>query len=107
MATVSEKELEAYRQQMQAMASQMAVLEAAWKPLEQMMAQMLEKIGVTVETNKARYLRNRGELVYGIVFKGPTHILDQMAVQMSGKALHIEKAQEVELDEREKEEGTG
>jgi hypothetical protein len=97
--TVSEEELEKYKQQMQMFQAQFGALGAVWEPMRQMLQELMGKIGVTVEVNKARYLRNRGELVYGIIFKGPTHILDQIAVQMSGKALHIEKAQEADLNE--------
>jgi hypothetical protein len=99
MTSVSEEELEKYKQQMQAFQTQFSALGAVWEPMKQMIQELMGKIGVTVEVNKARYLRNRGELVYGIVFKGPTHILDQMAVQMSGKALHVEKAREIEIGE--------
>ncbi|MEM4167725.1 MAG: hypothetical protein QXW98_04720 [Candidatus Caldarchaeum sp.] len=95
--TVSEKELEKYRQTLSTLAPQMTALQAAWQPLQQMMQEFFEKLGVVVKTNKMIYLRNKGILAYGIVFEGPQNILDQIAVQMSGKALHIKEAEETDV----------
>lgn len=83
--TVSEEEIQKYQQMINTLAPQMQTLTAMWEPLKNILQEFFGKIGVEVKVNKIIYMRNRGKLVYGIVFEGPTHILDQIVVQMGGK----------------------
>lgn len=97
--TVSEEDLRRYQQALEQMAPQMQMMATMWQPLENMLQEFFGKIGVTVKTNKMVYLRNRGELIYGIVFQGPQHILDQIAMTMSGKAVNVKEGEEEKINE--------
>lgn len=97
--TVSEHELEQYRKMLETMTPQMQAMTQMWEPLRQILQEMMGKIGITVKVNKMIYLRNKGTLIYGIIFEGPQDILDEIAVRMSGKALNIKQAEEINIGE--------
>jgi hypothetical protein len=102
MMTVSEEDVQRFQQLMASMAPQLQMLQQAWKPLEDFMTEFFGKLGVKVKVNKVIYLRNRGKLAWGIVFEGPTHILDQIVMQFGGTVAHAGESVDVRGEEEEK-----
>ncbi|MEM1542940.1 MAG: hypothetical protein QXV82_09955 [Ignisphaera sp.] len=83
---MSETDLESMRNMIQSCASQVQAMSAAIAPLQGMLEQIFDKMGIKVETNKIIYMKNKNTIIFGVKLIAPTREVAEQLVQiLTGK----------------------